>query len=62
MLHSVQESFGYLDLDGLAYVGEALGVPPSRVYFGRVPPMDVVTVAGDRRDGTIGRSGRVDQP
>ena len=32
VLHSVQESFGYLDLDGLAYVGAALGVPPSRVY------------------------------
>lgn len=32
VLHSVQEAFGYLDLDGLAYVGAALGVPPSRVY------------------------------
>lgn len=32
VLHSVQESFGYLDLDGLAYVGAALGVPLSRVY------------------------------
>jgi bidirectional [NiFe] hydrogenase diaphorase subunit len=32
VLHSVQESFGYLDLDGLACVGAALGVPLSRVY------------------------------
>src|SRR5688500_977159 len=32
VLHSVQESFGYLDFDGLAYVGAALGVPLSPVY------------------------------
>jgi bidirectional [NiFe] hydrogenase diaphorase subunit len=32
VLHTVQESFGYLDHDGLAYVGAALGVPPSRVF------------------------------
>lgn len=32
VLHTVQESFGYLDVDGLAYVGAALGVPLSRVY------------------------------
>ncbi|MDQ1514568.1 MAG: bidirectional [NiFe] hydrogenase diaphorase subunit [Actinomycetota bacterium] len=32
VLHAVQESFGYLDLDGLAYVGSALGVPPSKVF------------------------------
>lgn len=31
-LHAVQEAFGYLDLDALAYVGAALHVPPSRVY------------------------------
>lgn len=32
VLHAVQDSFGYLDLDGLAFVGAALGVPPSRVF------------------------------
>jgi bidirectional [NiFe] hydrogenase diaphorase subunit len=32
VLHAVQESFGYLDREGLAYVGSALGVPPSKVY------------------------------
>jgi bidirectional [NiFe] hydrogenase diaphorase subunit len=32
VLHAVQDSFGYLDVDGLAYVGSALGVPPSRVF------------------------------
>jgi len=32
VLHSVQEAFGYLDTDALAYVGAALGVPPSKVY------------------------------
>jgi bidirectional [NiFe] hydrogenase diaphorase subunit len=32
VLHAVQESFGYLDHDGLAYVGSALGVPPSKVF------------------------------
>lgn len=32
VLHAVQEAFGYLEPDVLAYVGNALGVPPSRVY------------------------------
>lgn len=32
VLHSVQESFGYLDGDALARVGDALGVPLSKVY------------------------------
>ena len=32
VLHSVQEAFGYLDSDALAYVGASLGVPPSKVY------------------------------
>jgi bidirectional [NiFe] hydrogenase diaphorase subunit len=31
-LHSVQEAFGYIDEEALAYVGEALGLPPSRVF------------------------------
>ena len=31
VLHTVQEVFGFLDDDALAYVSEALGVPPSRV-------------------------------
>lgn len=31
-LHSVQESFGYLDEEALRYVSTALRVPPSRVY------------------------------
>lgn len=31
-LHSAQEAFGYLDDDALAYIGETLHVPPSRVY------------------------------
>ena len=31
VLHIVQELFGYLDDDALAYVGDALGVPPSQV-------------------------------
>lgn len=31
-LHTVQESFGYLDLDSLRYVSIALRVPFSRVY------------------------------
>lgn len=31
-LHSVQEAFGFLDLDGLRYVAAALRVPLSRVY------------------------------
>ena len=32
VLHSVQEAFGYLDDDALAYVSASLRVPPSRVY------------------------------
>jgi bidirectional [NiFe] hydrogenase diaphorase subunit len=32
VLHAVQEAFGYLDGDALAYVGGSLGVPPSKVY------------------------------
>ena len=32
VLHTTQEVFGYLDDDALAYVGESLGVPPSKVY------------------------------
>jgi len=31
-LHSVQESFGYLDEPSLRYVSGSLGVPPSRVF------------------------------
>lgn len=31
-LHTVQESFGYLDEDALLFVAENLHVPPSRVY------------------------------
>jgi len=31
-LHAVQEHFGYLDLDSLKYVANALRVPLSRVY------------------------------
>jgi bidirectional [NiFe] hydrogenase diaphorase subunit len=31
VLHTVQELFGYLDDDALAYVSGALGVPPSQV-------------------------------
>jgi len=31
-LHAVQEHFGFLDLDALKYVAEALRVPLSRVY------------------------------
>ncbi|HMK33764.1 MAG TPA: bidirectional hydrogenase complex protein HoxE [Desulfomonilaceae bacterium] len=31
-LHTVQESFGFLDLDALKYVAEMLHVPLSRVY------------------------------
>jgi bidirectional [NiFe] hydrogenase diaphorase subunit len=31
-LHSVQESFGYLDTDALTFVAKALRVPPSKVY------------------------------
>lgn len=32
VLHSVQEAFGYLEIDALAYVGASLGVPLSKVY------------------------------
>ncbi len=31
-LHAAQEAFGFLDEDALHYVGDTLGVPPSRVY------------------------------
>jgi bidirectional [NiFe] hydrogenase diaphorase subunit len=31
-LHTVQESFGYLDEHALAFVARSLRVPPSRVY------------------------------
>jgi bidirectional [NiFe] hydrogenase diaphorase subunit len=31
-LHTVQESFGYLDQEALAFVARALCVPPSRVF------------------------------
>jgi bidirectional [NiFe] hydrogenase diaphorase subunit len=31
-LHTIQESFGYLDDKALTYVSEALGVSPSQVY------------------------------
>jgi bidirectional [NiFe] hydrogenase diaphorase subunit len=32
VLHTAQEVFGYLDDEALSYVGESLGVPPSKVY------------------------------
>jgi len=32
VLHTAQEAFGYLDAETLAYVGDSLGVPPSRTY------------------------------
>lgn len=32
VLHSAQEAFGYLDEETLAFVGESLGVPPSRTF------------------------------
>jgi bidirectional [NiFe] hydrogenase diaphorase subunit len=32
VLHTTQEVFGYLDDEALSYVGESLGVPPSKVY------------------------------
>jgi bidirectional [NiFe] hydrogenase diaphorase subunit len=32
VLHTTQEVFGYLDDEALSYVGENLGVPPSKVY------------------------------
>jgi bidirectional [NiFe] hydrogenase diaphorase subunit len=31
-LHTVQEAFGYLDMDALRYVSASLRVPPSKVY------------------------------
>jgi bidirectional [NiFe] hydrogenase diaphorase subunit len=31
-LHTVQQSFGYLDEDALAFLAAALRVPPSKVY------------------------------
>jgi len=31
-LHTVQESFGYLDTEALSFIAKALRVPPSRVY------------------------------
>lgn len=32
VLHTVQESFGYLDEDALRFVAASLHIPPSRVY------------------------------
>lgn len=32
VLHAVQDAFGYLDRDALAYVGASLHVPPSKVF------------------------------
>src|ERR1017187_4449748 len=32
VLHTTQDVFGYLDDEALTYVGESLGVPPSKVY------------------------------
>jgi bidirectional [NiFe] hydrogenase diaphorase subunit len=32
VLHTTQEVFGYLDDEALSYVGDSLGVPPSKVY------------------------------
>jgi bidirectional [NiFe] hydrogenase diaphorase subunit len=32
VLHTTQEAFGYLDAQALEYIGERLGVPPSKVY------------------------------
>jgi bidirectional [NiFe] hydrogenase diaphorase subunit len=31
-LHAVQQSFGYLELDALKFVAQALHLPPSKVY------------------------------
>jgi len=31
-LHSAQQAFGYIDADALAYIGETLGLPPSKVF------------------------------
>ena len=32
VLHTTQEVFGYLDDEALLYIGESLGVPPSKVF------------------------------
>src|SRR5271166_7104348 len=32
ILHAVQQSFGYLDEEALAFLARALHVPPSKVY------------------------------
>ena len=32
VLHTAQEAFGYLDEETLTYVGDSLGVPPSRTF------------------------------
>lgn len=32
VLHTTQEVFGYLDDEALSYIGDSLGVPPSKVY------------------------------
>jgi bidirectional [NiFe] hydrogenase diaphorase subunit len=32
VLHVVQEVFGYLDTDALAFIGSSLGVPLSKIY------------------------------
>lgn len=32
VLHAAQEAFGYLDEETLRFVGESLGVPPSRIF------------------------------
>ena len=32
VLHTAQEVFGYLDRETLRYVGDSLGVPPSRAF------------------------------
>lgn len=31
-LHSIQETFGSIDIDALAYVAGSLNIPPSKVY------------------------------
>ncbi len=32
VLHAVQDAFGFLDVEALAYVSDALRVPPAKVY------------------------------
>lgn len=32
VLHAAQEAFGYLDEEALRFIGESLGVPPSRTF------------------------------